>query len=230
MRRLLTFVAVLVLVASVNAQDKTWKKTLEAKLAAEYPPTKINSGFFQNGIIKDPGVVVVVQQPGISADNGNNLTSSVTNVQNGKVANARSRAVDTNDYILKVGDKLYVRDFSVGDNEILARLVTTEMIEKTVKGTTDQRRFNAIIRFQFDKGYLPTADFVDIKKAIAPVISTADQLATTNQKTIELGQTIEQVEATFGKPATVIKLGTKTIYSYKDIKVTFTDGKVSDVQ
>jgi peroxiredoxin len=49
-------------------------------------------------------------------------------------------------------------------------------------------------------------------------------------KTVELGQTPEQVEAIMGKPETVAKLGPKVIYSYRALKVIFTNGKVSDVQ
>jgi len=48
--------------------------------------------------------------------------------------------------------------------------------------------------------------------------------------TISLGQTIAEVEAVNGKPDKIIDLGAKKIYMYKDMKITFTDGKVSDVQ
>ena len=48
--------------------------------------------------------------------------------------------------------------------------------------------------------------------------------------TISLGQTIAEVEAINGKPDKIIELGAKKIYVYKDLKITFTDGKVSDVQ
>jgi len=47
---------------------------------------------------------------------------------------------------------------------------------------------------------------------------------------IEKGQTPDQVKAAFGVPDKIINLGTKQIYVYKDIKVTFLNGKVSDVQ
>jgi hypothetical protein len=47
---------------------------------------------------------------------------------------------------------------------------------------------------------------------------------------IELGQTTDQVVAALGDPQKIVKLGTKQIYVYKDLKVTFTNGKVSDVQ
>ena len=48
--------------------------------------------------------------------------------------------------------------------------------------------------------------------------------------TISLGQTIADVESINGKPDKVIDLGAKKIYVYKDLKITFTDGRVTDVQ
>ncbi len=49
-------------------------------------------------------------------------------------------------------------------------------------------------------------------------------------KTIALGQTVDQVVANFGQPQKVVKLGAKEIYYYSDMKVTFVNGKVTDVQ
>jgi hypothetical protein len=48
--------------------------------------------------------------------------------------------------------------------------------------------------------------------------------------TIALGQSIDEVTAALGTPLTVIDLGPKKIYKYKDMKVTFKNGKVSDVE
>ena len=48
--------------------------------------------------------------------------------------------------------------------------------------------------------------------------------------TVALGQTTDQVTAGFGQPLRVAKLGAKTIFYYKDMKVTFTNGKVSNVE
>ena len=47
---------------------------------------------------------------------------------------------------------------------------------------------------------------------------------------IDVGQTIDQVTTALGTPLKIVNLGAKRIYVYKDIKVTFTDGKVTDVQ
>ncbi|MGD0445141.1 MAG: hypothetical protein ABSA39_14500 [Edaphobacter sp.] len=48
--------------------------------------------------------------------------------------------------------------------------------------------------------------------------------------TIALGQTVDQVTASMGQPTRIIDLGTKKIYVYKDMKITFKAGKVSDVE
>jgi hypothetical protein len=49
-------------------------------------------------------------------------------------------------------------------------------------------------------------------------------------QSIEKGMTPDQVEAAMGKPDKKVNLGPKQIYVYKDLKVTFLNGKVSDVQ
>jgi hypothetical protein len=64
---------------------------------------------------------------------------------------------------------------------------------------------------------------------IAPPPPPVDQPAAP-PKTIAIGQTPSQVTAIFGAPTKDIKLGAKEIYTYPDMKVTFVNGKVSDVQ
>jgi len=49
-------------------------------------------------------------------------------------------------------------------------------------------------------------------------------------KSISLGQTKDEVAANFGQPTKIVKLPTKEIDYYPDMKVTFVKGKVSDVQ
>jgi hypothetical protein len=47
---------------------------------------------------------------------------------------------------------------------------------------------------------------------------------------IEKGQTPDQVKAMLGRPDKIVNFGSKQIFIYKDLKVTFLNGKVSDVQ
>jgi hypothetical protein len=50
-------------------------------------------------------------------------------------------------------------------------------------------------------------------------------------KTLSIGDTKDKVVADFGQPEKIAKgAGTKEIYYYKDIKVTFVAGKVTDFQ
>lgn len=69
--------------------------------------------------------------------------------------------------------------------------------------------------------------------AAAPEQPAAQQPAAQQQpQTLSLGLTIDQVVGILGQPATVADLGAKKIYTYKNpsIKVTFVDGKVTDMQ
>jgi hypothetical protein len=49
-------------------------------------------------------------------------------------------------------------------------------------------------------------------------------------RTITLGQSIKEVTAILGPPVTVVDMGSKQIYKYKDLKVSFKDGRVFDVE
>lgn len=70
------------------------------------------------------------------------------------------------------------------------------------------------------------------KKALSDMFPSKNGVQTRGPaQTIEKGQTPDQVQAVLGKPDKIINLGEKMIYVYKDMaKVTFMDGKVSDVQ
>ena len=58
----------------------------------------------------------------------------------------------------------------------------------------------------------------------------AQQAPPPEPQQIEKGQTPDQVKAALGTPDKIVNLGPKQIYVYKDLKVTFLNGKVSDVQ
>lgn len=64
-----------------------------------------------------------------------------------------------------------------------------------------------------------------VPPAAAPPAPPADA----PPKVLKLGMTMKQVKDSFGEPASIVELGSKVIYVYKDKKVTFMNGKVSDV-
>jgi hypothetical protein len=68
------------------------------------------------------------------------------------------------------------------------------------------------------------------EQAVVNESAQADAGNAAGPVTISLGQSMADVESINGKPEKVIDLGAKKIYVYKDLKITFTDGRVSDVQ
>jgi hypothetical protein len=57
-----------------------------------------------------------------------------------------------------------------------------------------------------------------------------DQQQQADPQTIEKGMTPDQVTQALGKPNKIVNLGAKQLYIYQDMKVTFLNGKVTDVQ
>jgi hypothetical protein len=51
-----------------------------------------------------------------------------------------------------------------------------------------------------------------------------------SETNLKLGQTIAEVLAILGQPVRIADLGPKQIYQYKDLKITFVGGKLTDAQ
>ncbi|HUY15355.1 MAG TPA: hypothetical protein VMX16_17265 [Terriglobia bacterium] len=214
----------------VHATD--WKGSLKDALEKSYPLSR-RAGFSPDRITRE-GVVLVIQKPGIAADPSLDLRYSVTYVrkvqvgeQGGAVA-ALFNKVNTR--VFEPGERVYVTGTKIGNDYVMLELLSCDMFPVIVKGSTRQGRYKAALSFKFESDYLPTADPAKIESLISQVIATQAQAAAQNTKTISLGQTIEQVQAILGQPDRVVDLGPKKIFIYKDMKVIFTDGKVSDVQ
>jgi hypothetical protein len=104
-------------------------------------------------------------------------------------------------------------------------------------------RYHALLKFPFPKGQMPPPD--QVLATVAQVIKTdggdgapapdpqqaaAGAAAPAETKTIALGQTKDQVVQSFGQPTKVVQLGAKEIDYYSDMKVTFTNNKVTNVE
>ncbi|MGB8438302.1 MAG: hypothetical protein WA603_04375 [Candidatus Acidiferrales bacterium] len=77
----------------------------------------------------------------------------------------------------------------------------------------------------------PAAGDAGQQQAAAPAAADAPAAAPpAPPATVEIGQTPDQVTAILGQPEKIINLGAKQIYVYKDLKVTFVKGKVTDAQ
>jgi hypothetical protein len=115
--------------------------------------------------------------------------------------------------------------------------------------------YKSDIIFEFAKGSLAKANPSEVEDTIAQVFTIDDgngqqqggdqqqaqgqdqqqqgqqqQAQQAEPQTIQLGQSIDDVQNAMGKPEKIVNLGSKQIYVYKDLKITFVKGKVTDVQ
>lgn len=186
---------------SINAQD--WKKDLQAKLQEVYKLAKIER---RSRALQEPGTPLIVQQPGIQGGDGSQLIVHLARVQDGRFKTPYP-AQNEHEYNLKPGDKVYPLDLDVNDDNVALTLVTAFPIGQimatgqssgsvggVVGGVGVQRHFTARVRFDFNKDFLRTADAAAVVKAISAILPTEENVAAASTKTIELGQTFEQVE------------------------------------
>ena len=231
-QRLLTAILILLSVAASKSMASDWKDALKEALEQSYPLTHRAS--LSPDRITQQGIVLVIEKQGIAADPSSDLRYSVTLVHDGQIGEQGGATPalfnKTNTRVFKPGEKVYVTSIKVGDDYVMLELMSCDMFDVVNKGSTKQTRYKAALNFRFDKDSLPTLSAEKVKASISPVIASEAEAAAQNTKTISLGQTPEQVEATLGKPDKIVNLGPKLTYIYKDMKVVFQDGKVADVQ
>jgi hypothetical protein len=160
-------------------------------------------------------------------------------------------AVKNNSKLIENNTKVHPTGVSVS---LKNEKVSLSIVEcDSCNGVQQPSSFKAQVVFQFPKGYLETAEVDQVQSFIAQVLAPdtgggdqqqqggdaqPQQQAPQQQQAaaaqapaeIALGQTVDQVQASFGPPDKIVNLGPKQIYVYKDLKVTFINGKVVNVQ
>jgi hypothetical protein len=144
---------------------------------------------------------------------------------------------------LTVGEKVYPVKLEV---DLAKDKVEMEVVEcDACNGARAPQSFRAGVTFQYGKGSLANTSAGQIEDAIGQVFAISngesqpppqagggqpppDQPA--EPQTIRIGMTIDQVVAAMGKPQNIVDLGAKQIYVYPNLKITFVNGKVTDVQ
>jgi len=226
--------------SAIGFAEENWKKELKNKLTEAYPLTKIGS----HGQASEPGIVVVVKVDGITIDPEGDAVNSVTYFENGRLSRPKGflngvMSSKRNSSQAAPGDRFYIYGIIVGDKDIGFKLMSVRPIQSTRMGTSRNIFFKATPVFRYEEGALETADLAKLKKDFEQVFMPEGQAQGTPGQTeastkpaasIELGQTMDQVKAAFGQPEKIVNLGAKMIFTYKDLKVTFQDGKVIDVQ
>jgi len=145
---------------------------------------------------------------------------------------------DTN---IQVGDKVYLTLIEVKtkgkDPSITFTIQACGTCDFTPV-TTGLWRAN--VAFQFPQGALDQPDIAKIQQTIGEVFTIVQAPPPAQQISaappaqvpvnIQLGQTTDQVVSMLGQPDRKATLGPREIYFYKDMKITFQNGAVSDVQ
>jgi hypothetical protein len=154
-------------------------------------------------------------------------------------------------HLFAVGDKVYPSKIEVDLNKdnVAVTIVACDTCNKTDPPTYNKAK----VVFQFPKGALAKAGAGEVEDTIGQLLAISDDSQQQDQggqqgaqagqdqqagqpaqqpepQTIGIGQTTDQVQSALGKPDKIVNLGTKQIWVYKDLKVTFLNGKVSDVQ
>lgn len=231
MRKLLLLA---ILISGSAAQ--TQKVSIEQQLLTRYPPTKLAGDKLR---IVTPGTVLVVQMGGMAASPLNEFAFA-NNYKDGRIKRSAASALihDAKSRDLIVGEKVYLLKTEVKDNGVVFSIQSCVACDGA-EIDLYQMGFRASLTFQYAKGYLETADFAQIQRDIGQVFTVvgmrnpepvAPPTVQAPPTKISLGQTIEEVTANLGRPDKVVDLGSKKIYVYPDLKITFQDGKVSDVQ
>ncbi len=72
--------------------------------------------------------------------------------------------------------------------------------------------------------------YTDADQAEQAALAQAGSGTTAGTPTVSLGQTIDQVRAILGPPQQIMDAGSKQIYIYRNVKITFMNGRVTDIQ
>src|SRR5271154_4580158 len=208
-------------------------RAMQDALVADYPLTNVGLVMFKTDYnrITKPGAILVVRVPGIYADVANTPDAIVnTNVANGQVSQATGFAAafgskTGHSRTLNPNEKVYVTNLFVKKDAVQVELLTVDV---TTLADGQGTRYRAELNVKLPGLDTMTPD--DVKKTIDTVIADPAVASEVESKTVKLGMSADEVKKSLGNPDKIVDLGAKQVFIYKDIKIVFIDGKVSDVQ
>lgn len=224
------------------------RQTLQDQLRNTYRVSKFKLGMTQ---LTERGSVLIVQRAGLTANPS--VLPFVNYIRNGQVKHGKMSDFfagmsdeSTAPAGVQVGDGFYLAKLQVKKDEIVFQIRGCGACEPGAP--LDPNAPSAVVAFQFEKGYLASATPQQVHAVIAPFIVSADepqpgpsvpaeQIAQTSGAppaaapvTITGGEDMQQVIQVLGEPETRATVGSKEILTYTGVKITFVNGKVSDVQ
>jgi hypothetical protein len=231
---------------ALHGQDS--RSEIQNRLAAEFKRTKMTA---DRSDIATAGSVLDLHKDGLAMASTEAVAPPTNTYKNGVIsfgfganmawgialspANQQSTAIPQRKFV--TGEKFWVTDYMVKPDGVVFQFYSDPY---------NDVRYYCQLKFPFAKNVAPQAD--EVMKTIEEVITAeadtqeaapADSATPLQQaaaqpaaapKTIGLGQTTDQVVGILGQPQKIVNLGAKQMYFYPDMKVIFTNGKVSDVQ
>jgi len=254
-RRLLFAFAAVAIIATVSASvAKAQAVTLQEQLSAQYKLVRMGSD--SGGVaVVEPGTLLAVQKGGVLSVPWRAMALCPSKYQDNSLhpsAGFCAGMVKSVSKYYQKGDKVYPVKIEVSLDK--AKISFTVVACDSCSGVNPPTSMKGEVVFQFAKGYLEKANVGEVEDTIGQVfaISSDDQQGQGGEgnvqpdqqqggqqqqqqqqaepQTIQLVMTTDQVQASLGKPEKIFNVGAKQIYVYKDVKVTFLNGKVSDVQ
>jgi hypothetical protein len=208
-------------------------RALREAVVADYPLTKVGVVMFKTDYnrITQPGVILAVRLPGIYADVANTQDAIVnTNFANGQVSQATGFAAafgsnTGHSRTLNPSEKVYVTDVLVKRDAVQLELLTVDV---TTLADGEGTRYRAELNVKLPGLDTMTPD--DVKKSIETVVADPVVASAVQSKTVKVGMSPDEVKQSLGNPDKIVDLGAKQVFIYKDMKIIFMEGKVSDVQ
>lgn len=208
-----------------GATAADWKSGLEEAIEARYVLTTRS----KLGRVLEPGTVLVIQREGIKADRPKAVMRP-TVIESGSITKKGGGLLFSGGRALSPGDRVYLYEVRVKKKGIDLILGTLDTYDVSNRGTTESTPYQAALHFAFDPSWLASASSEDVLAEIDRWLLTETASAAAEVKTIQLGQPTDVVVEILGQPDKIIDLGAKVIYVYPDLKITFEEGKVSDVE
>jgi hypothetical protein len=221
--------------------------SLQADLTKQFPVTQVSS----DGSVVTAGVVLVLQKDGFVTYGIGAPLPAMNTWKNGKISVGVGRAFTVGMAMQNQGaTNLPTRKFVPGEALWVIGIAVQKdaMIFRLLSDPINGVRYFGDLKFPFAKGNPPPLDqaIMEINEVLtiqqpdkpateaAPAAAVpapvAEPAPAAVSQTVNLGDAPERVVAALGQPKNIVNLGTKQIYVYANLKITFENGKVTDVQ
>jgi hypothetical protein len=177
------------------------------------------------------GMTLVVQKDGITATPA--PVYCFSSYQDGKVTvdavRGAASVTASNSRMFAAGEKVSLLNMQVRPDGLVFYV---ESFGTRESRAGDPSRYRAAVTIPFPEGYLTAMDLSHVMREVGEVFDIAKtnpQSPTAPSDKIELGDTEDHAKALLGQPQSILDLGSRKLYLYKDVTLTFDHGTLSHI-